>query len=280
MGDSSFVISFSGGNKVKLNLCLSLAIGVLFVGVFNRAAIAAEEKLILFGGGGYTPAAIAKFVSFAGGKEARIVILPWATSEPIPEFKELEEQLAGYEPASVIRGLAPDSASFNKGELLHQLETATGIFFPGGDQIDLMERINKYPEVRDLLLRVYHNGVVFAGYSAGTAIASKTMITGRGNFSVIDPTEVETGEGLGLVTKFIIDQHFIVRQRQNRLMSVLQVSSESIGIGIDEGMALLVENEVKGTVIGNGYVMVFRRQKSPTRFTVDLLKNNQTILIP
>ena len=244
MGDSSFVISFPGGNKVKLNLCLSLAIGVLFVGVFNRAAIAAEEKLILFGGGGYTPTAIAKFVSFAGGKEARIVILPWATSEPIPEFKELEEQLAGYEPAS------------------------------------LMERINKYPEVRDLLLRVYHNGVVFAGYSAGTAIASKTMITGRGNFSVIDPTEVETGEGLGLVTKFILDQHFIVRQRQNRLMSVLQVSSESIGIGIDEGMALLVENEVKGTVIGNGYVMVFRRQKSPTRFTVDLLKNNETILIP
>lgn len=80
---------------MKLNLCLSLAIGVLFAGVFNRAAIAAEEKLILFGGGAYTPAAIAKFVSFAGGKEARIVILPWATSEPIPEFKELEEQLAG-----------------------------------------------------------------------------------------------------------------------------------------------------------------------------------------
>ena len=116
--------------------------------------------------------------------------------------------------------------------------------------------------------------------SAGTAMASKTMITGRGDFTVINPQQVKTAEGLGLVSKFVIDQHFLARQRQNRLLSVLQTSQENLGIGIDEGMALVLEDETRGTIMGDSFVTVFRRKNSSQNFEMNLLKRGDTILIP
>jgi cyanophycinase len=130
------------------------------------------------------------------------------------------------------------------------------------------------------LLRAYRNGVVFGGYSAGTAIASKTMITGVGDFTVIDPFKVEVAEGLGLVTRFVVDQHFIARQRQNRLLSVLQKSKENLGIGIDEDTALVIEDEQRGSVLGSSYVTVFQRKSSSKNFEVSLLKEGDSLIIP
>jgi cyanophycinase len=158
-----------------------------------------------------------------------------------------------------------------------QIESATGIFIPGGDQVDLMERINQDAEIRQAILNRYHSGVVYAGFSAGTAAASKTMLTGRGDETKIDPSSVEIAEGLGLVNQFIIDQHFIARQRQNRLMSALMKSEEKLAVGIDEATALVVEDGFKGTVLGRSYVMLFRRLDSKTEFAISLLKNGDTV---
>ncbi len=265
---------------MKINL--SLTTFIISIGLFFSLSSNAQgkEKLILFGGGEYTPEAVAKFVAWAGGKEAKILILPWATSEPHHEFDEVKDILSTYKTATVIRGLAPDEKSFSKTELLSQIDEATGIFYPGGDQVDLMRRINTHPEIREELLRTYHSGVVFAGFSAGTAMASKTMITGKGDFTQINPSTVETAEGLGLITEFVIDQHFIVRQRQNRLMAVLQRSQESFGVGIDEKMALVIEDGVKGTAIGNSYIMIFHRLNSPKKFEITLLQNGESLIIP
>ena len=257
------------------------AIGFIFGFIFALSGtVQAQEKLILLGGGGYTPEAIAKFVHWAGGKDAKILVLPWATSTPQEEFDDVKEMFSKYSVAQINRGLSPDDKAYLKTDLLFQIDHATGIFFPGGDQVDLMDRINRDPEIRPSLLRAYHQGIVFGGYSAGTAMASKTMITGRGDFTVINPQQVKTAEGLGLVSKFVIDQHFLARQRQNRLLSVLQTSQENLGIGIDEGMALVLEDETRGTIMGDSFVTVFRRKNSSQNFEMNLLKRGDTILIP
>lgn len=250
--------------------------GLLLV-LFSSSSAMGLEKLILFGGHGYTPEAAAKFVEWAGGREANILILPWASSDPTYEFEEVESVLSDYHPKQMVRGFSPDEKEFNKNVIMEQIEAASGIFIPGGDQVGLMERVNQDPEIRQAILKSYHSGVVYAGFSAGTAAASKTMITGRGDETKIGPTKSPTAEGLGLVTQFIVDQHFIARQRQNRLMSALMRSEEKLGVGIDEATALVVEDGFKGTVMGSSYVMLFRRLNSETEFAISLLKNGDTV---
>lgn len=49
-------------------------------------------------------------------------------------------------------------------------------------------------------------------------------------------------EGLGLVVNAVIDQHFIVRKRLNRLISVLSDPDrkEPYGLGVDEDVAIAI----------------------------------------
>jgi cyanophycinase len=147
---------------------------------------------------------------------------------------------------------------------IKQLLNATAVFFHGGDQVKIVEVLNKWPGLRELIQSRYQSGLPFAGTSAGAAIMSVTMITGEGDFEVIEPGKVETKFGLGFVSNAIIDQHFVKRKRTNRLLSVLMYSNrnEPYGIGIDEDMAISLINGRKAKVLGgpNGKVLFFERQ--------------------
>ncbi|MNM55268.1 Cyanophycinase [compost metagenome] len=59
--------------------------------------------------------------------------------------------------------------------------------------------------------------------------------------------------GFGFIKKVIIDQHFAQRGRIGRLLAGIAQNPETLGIGIDEDTAIVVDkNEIK--VIGNGAV--------------------------
>ncbi len=51
----------------------------------------------------------------------------------------------------------------------------------------------------------------------------------------------ELGSGLDLLPDAIVDQHFLRRNRLNRLVGVLELHPELIGFGIDESTALVVQ---------------------------------------
>ena len=119
----------------------------------------------------------------------------------------------------------------------------------------------------------YKSGTFFSGSSAGTAIMSKVMITGEGDFKVIDGNKVETKDGLGLLSEVILDQHFIVRQRQNRLIGLVLKYPNLLGVGIDEDTALFVKDNRIGEVFGNSQIMFFDAKKEPMR--VFLLKKGE-----
>ena len=92
--------------------------------------------------------------------------------------------------------------------------------------------------------------------AAGTAIMSNDMITGEGDFTVIDAKKVETSLGLGLLpASVIVDQHFIKRQRQNRLFGLILRDKSKFGVGIDEDTALLVVDNRYAEVLGANQVM-------------------------
>ena len=103
------------------------------------------------------------------------------------------------------------------------------------------------------------------------------MITGNGDFTVIDAAQVETRPGLGLLGGAILDMHFVKRQRQNRLFGLVLAHPEDIGVGIDEGTALLVESGRHGTVMGDGVVLLVDGRHERGALLVRLLRSGQQV---
>ena len=85
-----------------------------------------------------------------------------------------------------------------------------------------------------------------AHHLAGTGDADLQSLTAR---------KTAIAPGLGLLPDVIVDQHFLRRQRQNRLMSAVLERPEKLGVGIDEATAAIFHN---GTmqVVGRSAVVV------------------------
>lgn len=161
----------------------------------------AQERLIIVGGGKRPTAAMAKFVEWAGKERAHILVVPWATSEPQASFDYLKKDLTAFKPKEIeLAPIAPLTEE-KKARFLNQLKNATGVFFTGGDQVRIME-VLKDESLLTALKQRYSGGVVFGGTSAGAAIMSSQMITGEGDFTVIDGKKVQTARGLGLTRQF------------------------------------------------------------------------------
>lgn len=218
-----------------------------------------QRHLVIVGGGEHPPAAMAQMHTWAGQDQARILVIPWSTAEPEENFKEFAKDFTGKPIAIEMAPLAPLDAT-KRQRLLSQLANCTGVWFSGGDQVKTM----KVFEDRELLQAFrdkYAGGTVFGGTSAGTAIMSTRMLTGETDLTLLDGRQVETREGLGLLpSQVIVDQHFIKRQRQNRLFGLILLHPDSMGVGIDEDTALLVSDDIHAQVAGRSQVMVIHRE--------------------
>jgi cyanophycinase len=258
-------------------------------GTFPVAAPAApaasppvETRLVIIGGGDRPKAALARFVAWAGGPSARVLVLPWASGEPKESCDAILEELKPHAPGQAAcgpfatldaKGKASPLDEARKKEALDRLATATGVFFTGGDQARIMDVLAD----ADLLAAVkarFASGVVFGGTSAGAAVMSARMITGEGDFTVIDGEKVEVRPGLGFVEGVIVDQHFVKRQRENRLFGLVLEHPEERGVGIDEDTALLVTGGRYAEVVGRGPVMLVDA-KGKDRLEITLLQAGQ-----
>jgi cyanophycinase len=256
---------------------------VLVAPVAPAADRAAETRLVIIGGGDRPPEALARFVAWAGGASADILVLPWASGEPKESCEAILAELAPHAPGRAACGphaaldrqgkAAPLDATGKKGAL-EGLARATGVFLTGGDQSRIMDVLAD----EDLLAAVrarFAAGVVFGGTSAGAAVMSARMITGEGDFTVIDGDQVQVRPGLGLVEGVILDQHFVRRQRENRLFGLVLKHPGERGVGIDEETALLVSSGRYAEVLGKGPVMLVDAT-GPDRLEIRLLRSGQT----
>lgn len=82
------------------------------------------------------------------------------------------------------------------------------------------------------------------------------------NFTRIGRHAIEIVTGLGFVQNAIVDQHFIRRQRENRLISVVLERPALLGVGIDEGTALEVTPDGKWLVLGKSAVMILDARRA------------------
>jgi cyanophycinase len=237
---------------------------------------APPRRLVVVGGGDKPPAAVAELVAWAGGPDARILIVPWGSAEPGASAAAFQDDLRPHRPGRVdVAPFAPLDAA-GRAQTLDLLRTATGIFFTGGDQARHMDVLAD-PSLLEAFRARYREGVVFGGSSAGTAIMSPLMIAADGDATVIDALQVETRPGLGLLEGTILDQHFVRRQRENRLFALVLAHPEALGIGIDEGTALLVEDGRRARVVGSSVVMLVDGSSTPGALVVRLVREGQVV---
>ncbi len=235
-------------------LCFTLAFALS--GAAAGGPAAPRGHLVLIGGGSKPPAAMRTFVERAGGPDASIVIFPTASGEPdTPEvYRELFTGEYGCTDVWVAPVKTADDAC--SPEVVARVRSAGGIFFSGGDQRRILDALRGSPTL-DALREAFARGAVVGGTSAGTACQSPLMITGDGDFSVVTADNVALWPGLDLFGGVIVDQHFVARQRQNRLISVVLEHPDLLGVGIDEATAVWVRPDRTFEVLGDGWVMVF-----------------------
>lgn len=99
---------------------------------------------------------------------------------------------------------------------------ATLIWVPGGVQNRFIKAITD-TGLDDLIRERHQAGVAVGGTSAGAAVLSDAMITGEADLESVTIGTTQLANGLGLWPEVIVDQHFLKRQRGNRLISAVVV---------------------------------------------------------
>jgi cyanophycinase len=237
----------------------------------------AKGKLYIIGGGKRPPEMIHEMISLSGiDKEGFAIVLPMASEEPDTAFFYSQKQFRDQGIDNVYR-IDIEKGETTIGSKMDSIVNAGLIYITGGDQVRFMDAVLNTP-YHTAILEAYLGGAVVAGTSAGAAVMSRKMITGRehkypeytGNFRTIESENIEIAEGLGLITTAIIDQHFVYRMRMNRLISVAIENPDEICIGIDEATAIIVEGD-SARVSGISQVIVLENPGFPYSKHNDLL---------
>lgn len=257
---------------IKSFTILSLLLTSCFVQAQNP-----KGKLFIIGGGDRSDDLMKQVLDAAElGKKDYIVVLPMSSEEPDSSFIFFKTQMVKLTSNPIVMLNFNKETAQNK-TLTDSVQKAKLIFISGGDQTRFMKVVHNTP-IKTAILKAYENGSTISGTSAGAAVMSEKMITGNqklqkeytGTFSVIKYDNLETSEGLGLLKTVVIDQHFLKRNRYNRLLSALIEFPDLTGIGIDEATAIIVRNN-KVEVAGESEVIVFKNPKGIVKAKKDNL---------
>lgn len=247
--------------------CQTNALIVLFLTSFFLQAQAPKGKLFIIGGGDRSDDLMKQVLSVADlTKKDYIVVLPMSSEEPDSSFIFFKTQMVKLTSNPIVM-LNFNAITAQNKTLTDSLQKAKLIFISGGDQVRFMNVVHNTP-IKTAIQKAYENGSTISGTSAGAAVMSEKMITGNqklqkeysGTFDNIRYDNLETSEGLGLLKTAVIDQHFLKRNRYNRLLSALVEFPALTGIGIDEGTAIIVRNN-QVEVAGESEVIVVRNPK-------------------
>jgi cyanophycinase len=204
-----------------------------------------------------------RFIKLAGGRSSHLVIIPTASSfalEVSEAYTDVFTRLRGGE-VSVVHPTTRREAG--NPEMVAALDAATGIFITGGSQVKLAQNIVG-TAVGDAVVRAYERGAVIAGTSAGASIMSRFMISLGEEGLTPKQRASQISAGLGLIEDVIIDQHFDQRGRYGRLMSMVAVSPNLLGMGIDENTAAEIRGGTVMSVIGAGSIFVVNARNAIT----------------
>jgi cyanophycinase len=230
-------------------------------------------SLVIVGGGSAGPEIWKRFITLAGGPEAKILVIPTAMEDPVPIVNPVEATMLKMYGARHVDTLHTRSRTrANDPAFSEPLTRAQGVWFGGGRQwrfVEAYEGTLTEKRFQELLAR----GGVIGGSSAGASIQGEYLPRGHplGN-TVIMAEGYE--RGFCFLPGTAIDQHFFARKRTADMTQLMRAYPQLLGIGIDEGTAIVVNKSI-AEVIGRGNVAFYdyrnRQESSPSHESVDYL---------
>lgn len=215
---------------------------------------------------------LSQVVKESGGKEAKIVIVPTASS--IPE-EVADNYIHAFHSLGCNNVKIADIRKREDSEdpkYIALFEEAHCVMFSGGNQSKISSKIGG-TTIHNILLERYQNdNIVIAGTSAGAMCMSQEMIAGGSSQESFIKGAVLMNEGMNFIPRLIIDSHFIRRGRFGRLAEAVARYPNLVGIGLAEDTGIIIKNGNECTVIGSGMVIVFDGSK--------LKHNNEKLLEP
>jgi cyanophycinase len=198
------------------------------------------------------------FVTASGGPDARIVVIPTASSlgdEVVEVYDALFRKLGAGE----VTACRPESREeAHDPDLVKVIDEAGGVFMTGGNQLKLSAVICGTP-VGEAVVRAHLRGAVVGGTSAGASIQSSHMVAFGTGGTTPKQRMTQLAAGLGLLSTTVIDQHFEQRNRYGRLLMIIAQSPQLLGIGVDEDTCATVTLEDGHEVLrvsGRGVVTI------------------------
>jgi cyanophycinase len=244
-----------------LSRCRILAVALLLVstGISADPSHGPKTGYLLITGGLTQRPDYDRFIAMAGGKNARIVVIPTASVTRPTSAADLAHYctdpttFAGIN-CTVIH--TTDRAEADSETFVAPLKNATGVWLLGGRQWRLADSYLGTRTVKELFALLERGGTIGGG-SAGASIQASYMV--RGQSSPDDNTVMmakghETG--FALFTNVAIDQHVDARGRENDLGIVIKAHPELLGLGLDQSTSITVHGDTV-TVNGPGKVAVW-----------------------
>ena len=248
--------------KYSLVFCLLLVFTISSITVFaqtNKGEISNpfynyKGKLIIIGGGSIPDSLFEFFAVDCGGKNQPVVYIPTATDDE--EFIQKGEHLIkfssrGFTNLSTIHTRNKKEADDSKN--IELMRNAKGLFFGGGDQ-QLIADAYAGTKLYDEFIALLNRGGVIMGTSAGATIMGSLMVGGDARDDI--SKKYNFNPAFSFMTNAALDQHVLARNRQFDLISVIENYPGTLGIGMDESTAIIVEaGQFK--VWGKSYAMLY-----------------------
>jgi len=185
---------------------------------------------------------LSRFVALAGGQDARIAVIPTASSLG-PEIVEVYDAAFTKLGAREVVAARPNTREeADDDAMVGLLDDVTGVFMTGGNQLKLSAIVSG-TRFGDAIKRAHARGAAIAGTSAGASIQSSHMVAFGPAGATPKQRMTQVAAGLGLIPECVIDQHFAQRNRYGRLLSIVAQSPSLLGIGVDEDTAMIVTHD-------------------------------------
>lgn len=220
-------------------------------------------KLMIIGGGKERKLILKDYVDLIKAENPVIELITSAGSVDIEEtYQEYREIFEKHIPCTVNHIHHDRREDIQAEGIEKRIKAADAVFIAGGDQLKLTSVYGGTGILFLLKHRYIYEGLLVGGTSAGAMVLSTPMIFAGNGADELIAGQVKITTGFEFLRDVCIDTHFVARGRITRLAQVVATNLSTIGWGIEEDTAVIVENGTDARVVGKGVVLLLDGKQS------------------
>lgn len=220
-------------------------------------------KLMIIGGGKERELILKDYVALIKAEKPVIELITSAGSVDVEETYQEYRNIFEKHILCTVNHIHHDRREdIQAEEVEERIKAADAVFIAGGDQLKLTSVYGGTGILFLLKHRYIYEGLLVGGTSAGAMVLSTPMIFAGNGADELIAGQVKITTGFEFLRDVCIDTHFVARGRITRLAQVVATNLSTIGWGIEEDTAVVVENGTHARVVGKGVVLLLDGKQS------------------